>query len=127
MNKGTPKKMSPLQLDANRRNGRRSRGPTTPQGKARSRMNALKHGLLAHETLVTGLCLKESADELDALRRRFLAHCAPVGPIEEMLVDQIVSCHWRKRRVLRAESGEVAVSVDGGMWQRTDAWVEQWG
>ena len=127
MNKGTPKKMTPRQLDANRRNGRRSRGPKTPQGKARSRMNALKHGLLAHETLVTGICLQESADELEALRRRFFAHCAPVGPIEEMLVEQIVSCHWRKRRVLRAESGEVAVSVDGGMWQRTDAWVDQWG
>ena len=118
MNKGHTKHMTPLQLDANRRNGRRSRGPTTPQGKARSRLNALQHGLLSRETLVNGIGITESADELEALRRRFFAHCAPVGPIEEMLVEQIVSCCWRKRRVLRAESGAVAVSVGEGILMR---------
>ena len=53
------------------------------------------------ETLVNGIGITESADELNDLRRRFFAHCAPVGPIEEMLVEQIVSCCWRKRRVLQ--------------------------
>jgi hypothetical protein len=45
------------QIASNQRNARLSTGPTTPEGKARSRANALKHGLAA-DTLVI--------DELEA-------------------------------------------------------------
>ena len=118
MNKGQTKQMTPRQIQANRRNSRRSTGPKTPQGKARSRLNALQHGLLAREAVLQGFWIKESPRELEALHRQFWRQCAPVGALEEMLVEQIVTCCWRKRRVLRAESGEIAQSVGEGVCER---------
>ena len=118
MNKGQSKNMSPKQIQANRRNARQSTGPKTPRGKARSRLNALQHGLLAREAVLQGFWIKESPRELEALHRQFWRQCAPVGALEEMLVEQIVTCYWRKRRVLRAESGEIAQSVGEGVWAR---------
>lgn len=110
--------MSPKQIEANRRNARKSTGPKTPEGRATSKMNALKHGILSRQVLVQGMNIKESRNELNKLHQRFWDELQPVGPVEEMLVDQIVTAHWRQRRALAAESGEIALSVDGGQWHR---------
>src|SRR5680860_356443 len=48
------KPRTPAQQEASRRNGSRSHGPVTLQGKARSRANALKHGLLARQITPPG-------------------------------------------------------------------------
>jgi hypothetical protein len=113
------KTMSLKQLAANRCNAQKSTGPKTPEGRAVSKMNALKHGILSKEVLVRGLNIKESSRELSALYDRFWHELNPVGPMEEMLVDQIVTTHWRLRRALTAESGEIALSVDRGQWNRS--------
>lgn len=112
------KTMSLKQLTANRLNAGKSTGPKTVNGKAVAKMNALKHGILSREVVVRGLHIKESRRDFAALHRRFFDELAPVGPVEEMLVDQIVTAHWRLRRALTAESGEIALSVDGGQWNR---------
>lgn len=113
------KRVTEKQLAANRRNAMKSTGPRTPKGRAVSKMNALKHGILSKQVLVQGLVLQESEEELEALHRRFWEDLQPVGVMEEMLVDQIVTAHWRLRRALTAESGEIALSVDTGERKRS--------
>ncbi len=110
--------VSPKQLAANRRNAQKSTGPRTTEGRAASRLNALKHGILSREVLVRGQYLKEDEKELEALHQRFHEDLEPEGPLEEMLVDQIVTAQWRLRRALTSESGEIALSVDGGHRRR---------
>jgi hypothetical protein len=111
--------MSPKQIEANRRNAQKSTGPKTSNGKGVSKMNALKHGILSKEVVVHGRCIKESDSEFAALHQRFWEDWNPVGATEEMLVDQIVTAHWRLRRALKAESGEIVLNVDNGHWERT--------
>lgn len=87
------------QVVANRLNGKKSTGPRTPAGKSVVRFNALRHGLLSRECLVIG------DDETDFLRfaRRLLADLAPVGALELLLADRIVSTVWRLRRAVSLE------------------------
>jgi hypothetical protein len=105
---------------ANRRNTLRSTGPRTAKGKAVSRMNVVKHGILSTEVVVQGLRVQEREDEFQALRERCWQSLAPVGPVEEMLVDRIVTAQWRLRRALMAETGEIVLSVDGGLRRRAN-------
>jgi hypothetical protein len=114
------KTMSLKQLAANRRNAQKSTGPKTPNGRTVSKMNALKHGILSKEVLVRGKHARENEREFYALQARFQEHLKPVGPLEEMLVDRIVTAHWRLRRALKAESGHIALNVDNGHWRRSN-------
>jgi len=75
------KRMSPAQIEANRRNARKSTGPKTPAGKAVAKRNALKHGMLSSDGVVRGLTISESALAFDSLRQAFRQHLAPVGPV----------------------------------------------
>jgi hypothetical protein len=111
--------MSAKQLAANRANAQKSTGPKTINGKAASKMNALKHGIRSKEAVVHGRCIRESDDEFAALHQRFWDDWKPVGPTEEMLLDRIVTAHWRSQRALTAESGEIALSVDGNHHHRS--------
>lgn len=113
------KTMSLKQIAANRNNAKKSTGPKTADGKTVSKMNAVKHGILSEEVVVRGMRIHESAHQFKALREQYWKHLAPVGPVEEMLVERIVTTYWRLRRALTAETGEVALSVDIGHWHRS--------
>ena len=110
---------SAAQREANRANCQRSTGPKTAEGKAISRMNAVTHGILSAQVVVQGLQVRERRKDFQELRKRLWAELAPVGTVEEMLVDRIATAHWRMRRALMAEAGEIVLSVDGGHWART--------
>ena len=64
---------SPAQREANRKNAQRSCGPKTAEGKARSRANALKHGLAGVGVVLPEPEERAVADRLDALGVAVLA------------------------------------------------------
>lgn len=106
--------LSPQKIEANRQNAQKSTGPKTPEGKAASRLNAIKYGIYSRDIVIQGRCLRENQSEFGALHDRLREDLQPVGLLEEMLVDQIITTHWRLRRALKAESAEIALSVDVG-------------
>ena len=101
-------------IEANRMNARKSTGPKSAEGKAKSRMNAIKYGLLAREVVVRGFGFfdGEQGSKFQALHRMYREHLDPVGPLEEMLVERIVTAYWRLHRVLIAERGEILRSLE---------------
>jgi len=88
------------QATANRLNATRSTGPRTPEGKAAIALNAMKHGLLSRESLVKG----ETEADLVGFGKRLRAQLAPVGELELLLADRIVSTAWRLRRAIAVET-----------------------
>ena len=97
------KSISPQKLAANRRNAQLSTGPRTEEGKSRSRVNAVKHGILSFAVVTEGKRAEDPA-EFDELLGGLWRDLAPVGTLEEMLVEKIAVCWWRQRRALKSEA-----------------------
>src|SRR5262245_35745120 len=91
---------SERQAEANRQNAKKSTGPRTPEGKTVVALNGMRHGLLSRESLVKG----ESEADLVAFGKRLRVQLAPVGELELLLVDRIVSTAWRLRRLVAVET-----------------------
>ncbi|MGH6899447.1 MAG: hypothetical protein ACREJ5_23335 [Geminicoccaceae bacterium] len=91
---------SDARAEASRRNGARSRGPKTPEGKARSARNALKHGLRAQKHVVLA---DEDAAGFAALEAALADEMAPQGVLQRILVGRIARAAWRLDRAERLE------------------------
>jgi hypothetical protein len=96
-------KVSPKQLIANKQNAKLG-GVKTEEGKAASKFNALKHGLLSREALLA----TEDRGELSELSRQLRVDLHPSGNFECLLVDRIVANTWRLRRLLHIEGAAMA-------------------
>jgi hypothetical protein len=92
---------SDAQHAANRRNAKKSTGPKTAAGLAVASRNALRHGLTAEQLVVQ----EEEARDFVSFHDELRATLAPGNAVEEQLVERIVLCSWRLRRVCRAEAG----------------------
>jgi hypothetical protein len=86
---------------ASRINGAKSRGPTTPQGKARSSQNAVKHGLCAERFVVVG---DEDPQAFAALQTALEGEQAPDGTLQRLLAGRIARAAWRLERADRIEA-----------------------
>jgi hypothetical protein len=92
---------------ANRRNAQHSTGPKTERGKMHSRRNALKHCILVSSLLITEGEGAEDPAEFQELLGALRRDRAPVGTLENMLVEKIAICQWRQNRCLCFEAGVI--------------------
>src|SRR3974390_1412660 len=103
------------QIEANRGNALKSTGPTTQEGKERSRCNAVRHGLTA-ETIIAGL---EDAEDYQAFEAAVIADYDAQTAVERELVLRLASVLWRLRRAIGIESG-IFESVTEGSAKQDD-------
>src|SRR3984893_388885 len=91
---------SPAQITANRLNSKKSTGPTSPEGKATSSLNALKSRIEAASDII------RDADPaaLQALSPASHRELHPPGHNQLALVDPLVAAEWPQRRLRRVEA-----------------------
>jgi hypothetical protein len=87
------------QIAANRANSQKSTGPRTPEGKAASRFNALKHGLDAASILLPG----EDPDAYARMVADYTAQFQPASPLQEAHLATIIHSDWLRRRLRRTQ------------------------
>jgi len=88
------------QILANRSNALKSTGPRTQKGRAIVSQNAVKHGLLARQNVISA----EKQADFDLFRNGILTELAPESPMESMLADRIVVLWWRLKRAGRIQA-----------------------
>ncbi len=96
---------SQKQIEANRLNAQKSTGPVTPEGKAKSRFNALKAGIDADAEVIPG----EDPSELAALANEYYQRFLPDRPEHYALVDALITNDWLLRRLRR---------IEGQLWRQ---------
>ena len=94
-------------IAANKANGQHSTGPKTPEGKARSSQNSLKHGLFSQASPLTPrFGLPGEAELYTQTLANLTQSLAPHDPLELQLVDRVV----RDRKSTRLNSSHLSVS-----------------
>lgn len=94
---------SEKQLTANRLNAKRSTGPQSLDGKARSSQNAITHGLSASKIVILGEDEEMFRELLVGLLEEFEAS-RPRGALELQLIEQLAATLWRIRRIPHIEA-----------------------
>lgn len=89
------------QITANRLNALKA-GVRTEEGKAAVRLNAISHGFFSRDLIIPG----EDAGLLDDLRERYMSEFQPVGELETLLVERIISSAWRLKRMVKSEKAQ---------------------
>ncbi len=89
---------SPAQIAANLANCQKSTGPRTPQGRARSSMNSLKHGNRSRKLAM----LREESFAFEERLRKWMAIGDAQNDVEEYLVYRNVCLSFELDRAERA-------------------------
>jgi len=98
--------ISEKQLEANRSNALLSTGPSE-EGKKRSRLNALRHGLTGQVTTMTD----EDRTAHDTFSKALIKDLAPEGAMETQLAQRIATDSWRLNRISAVEDNLFALGL----------------
>ena len=98
---------SAAQIAANQRNSQRSKGPVIPEGKARSRANALKHGLTGEGVVLPN----EDAAEVERRLAAFQEELQPSGEVGRSLVRRAALLSVRMDRCVSQETAALSERV----------------
>ncbi|MBV9398904.1 MAG: hypothetical protein JO062_13055 [Bryobacterales bacterium] len=90
-----------------RQNGARSKGPVTPEGKAASSQNSIRHGMLSQTVVLEG----ESKDLFEQLLTSITTEIQPRTPIETGLVERMAIAHWRQMRTWAVQKASLDVEM----------------
>ena len=98
---------------ASRANGKKSHGPVTPEGKARSAANATRHGLAAPGRLADSVCLSnETPAHYVQLHEALIAEYTPATTTEHLLVEEMAVARWRLQRAWTMENALLDNQMD---------------
>jgi hypothetical protein len=95
-------------IEANRRNAIRSTGPSTEEGKRRTRRNAIRHGLCA-ETVIE---IVEDIEDYRAFEAAVIADYDAQTAVERELVLRMASLLWRLRRATSIETDLLRIQAE---------------
>jgi hypothetical protein len=90
-----------------------STGPRSPNGKARSSRNAVRHGLLSLSPVVVAF---ERPEAWETHLQGILKACDPVGHLEGELAQRIALTFWRLARIAHFEAENTQFDLD---WLRS--------
>ncbi len=82
---------------------RRATGPKTPEGKMRSKYNAVRHGIFTKLSIEGYECEREFKRLREGLREAW----QPAGIAEDCKVGELAIQHWKLNRVHVAEKAEI--------------------
>lgn len=92
--------MSQRKSQSARANGAQSHGPATPEGRAKSSRNSLRHGLSARQIVLPN----EDPGQFHALLDAYFDQFQPATPIETEMVEAMAAARWRLRRLIGIET-----------------------
>ena len=90
---------TPNQIAANKANAQKSTGPKSDEGKAKSSLNRLSHGLTSNATIVAD----EDPEEFIALLYDLMGEYEPATPTEQILVEKMALNQWLSLRGFRLQ------------------------
>jgi hypothetical protein len=104
----SPSTISEAQLIANRGNATHSTGPRTADGKSRTRLNGLRHGLTGQTVLLP----EDDRAAYDKHCADLLTDLAPEGPLETQIAQSAADAYWRLNRIKAIEDNIFALGIE---------------